>query len=678
MSSNINNFENWKSLNEAKLDKKANKSSKKQNRKANKRSNRKSTYLSDKGIEYALIKKKGDSDRWKETYVLKSKNKDSKIWDDNGKITSDVDTFIEDELFSGSTEGKYDEGSISMEKYKQGKNKDKVKFTVKLKTSEDEDKNKTEDSSKGTYSKITISKNSEGENRITLDDSDDALLELKELLRKSFVKHGVKLDDSTYGMTWLDDATLSKVDLKWIKGLRIGFGMKAGDFISQGLADEMVDQANLWEDANKATPDDDNTSEAVLFNFNSFIEVNEAFDVEAANAAMEEEKKEEKKEKKNNVKAEGESSDDSGVGESGLTDEQAVAYRTWANSKDKLKDKYGKTSEFDLDAQGTNNNFVKKSYTQAKSDYESGEGNDNMLKKVWATTGKPNAWRAEFEKITGLGSKQADLGENEYAMGYISRSGKNWAVHFASPRPASGTVKKGDSVNIKNAWTKDEEKAFNVADVWKDTNGDLGAIYLDVPGLNIELVKDEGGTLPVNRDYEDTGIIKVIGLASGGSELRQQMQTDFDLSKSISNKLVKFWTGSGRNSTFAPYKGTFNDDEDAALAGGYLPWLRTSGINDELAKMITPYYKKTMQGVIAKTKEEMTDAVANSVSWSLFDPSKVPNAEDEGLIALAKHEPLASTWVGSDWDQIGSMFSKMLGTSPQMEKFSISGGYFDF
>jgi len=88
--------------------------------------------------------------------------------------------------------------------------------------------------------------------------------------------------------------------------------------------------------------------------------------------------------------------------ESGLTDDQAVAYRTWANGKAELKDKYGKTSEFDLDATGINNNFIKRSYAQAKLDYDSGKGNDNMLKKFWASSGKANAWRSEFEKIVGI------------------------------------------------------------------------------------------------------------------------------------------------------------------------------------------------------------------------------------------------------------------------------------
>ena len=133
--SSIQDFTNWQDVNEQKLDidsKSSKKQARKQKRKSNKRSNRKSTYLSDSGVEFALIKRKSDGDSTTDAYTLKSKNKDSKIWDAEGVITDDVDSFLQDELFGGTTEGKYDEESIELDKYKQGARKDNVKFTVHL------------------------------------------------------------------------------------------------------------------------------------------------------------------------------------------------------------------------------------------------------------------------------------------------------------------------------------------------------------------------------------------------------------------------------------------------------------------------------------------------------------------------------------------------------------------
>ena len=344
----------------------------------------------------------------------------------------------------------------------------------------------------------------------------------------------------------------------------------------------MVAQANLWNNAPKAAPteevkkeeaaptEDVASNESSLFSFNGFVKVNEAFDMSAANAATAESKPEASSKKKSSSGGGSGSS-----GSSGLTNDQASAYRTWANSKDKLKSDYGKTGEFDLDATGSNNNFVKKSYTKAKADYDANTGH---LKKKWSN-GTTNTWRLDFAKAVGL-----------------SGAGK------ASSDKAGGT---------------------------------------------------------------------------NSSELRKSMQSDFVKANTISYKLTSFWNESG-GSTFKPFKGYVNDDEDAALAGGYLPWLKSSGINKLLAGIVNPYYKKTMAGVIAKTGEEMTDMVGNNVSWSILDPSKTPDMADEGLIALSKHEPPASTWIGSNWDYLATKISRKLGGKPHMKKFTIPGAKFDF
>tara|TARA_R110002074_G_scaffold42776_3_gene112185 strand:+ start:8572 stop:10350 length:1779 start_codon:yes stop_codon:yes gene_type:complete len=591
--SSIQDFTNWQDVNEQKLDidsKSSKKQARKQKRKSNKRSNRKSTYLSDSGVEFALIKRKSDGDSTTDAYTLKSKNKDSKIWDAEGVITDDVDSFLQDELFGGTTEGKYDEESIELDKYKQGARKDNVKFTVKLvdkeakkKKEADEAKKKKEASEAkkkadvakkpaDLYKAIVIPENDEGEKRIEIGQESTVLPEIKDILRKSYIKQGLKLPTKTFGVSWLDASKLEDIDSQWIKMLRAGFKMKSADYITQGFVKKMVDQANLWNKAPKATPkeevkteaptEDVASNESSLFSFNGFVKVNEEFDMEAANAVVTKPKSEAPKKKK---------SSGGGSGSSGLTNDQATAYRTWANKFDKLKNDYGKTSKFDLDATGSNNSFVKRSYTQAKSDYDANTGH---LKKKWSN-GSENAWRKVFAKIVGL----------------------------------------------------DEESVSPV-----DTNS---------------------------------------------SELRKSMQSDFDIANKISYKLTSFWSKSG-GSTFKPFKGYVNDDEDAALAGGYLPWLKSSGINKLLASIVNPYYKKTMDGVIAKTKEEMTDSVGNDVSWSILDPAKTPNIADEGLIALSKHEPPASTWIGATWDRISGIASSLLGGKPHMKKFSIPGSKFDF
>ena len=591
--SSIQDFTNWQDVNEQKLDidsKSSKKQARKQKRKSNKRSNRKSTYLSDSGVEFALIKRKSDGDSTTDAYTLKSKNKDSKIWDAEGVITDDVDSFLQDELFGGTTEGKYDEESIELDKYKQGARKDNVKFTVKLvdkeakkKKEADEAKKKKEASEAkkkadvakkpaDLYKAIVIPENDEGEKRIEIGQESTALPEIKDILRKSYIKQGLKLPTKTFGVRWLDASKLEDIDSQWIKMLRAGFKMKSADYITQGFVKKMVDQANLWNNAPKATiaekmlkaraAEDVASNESSLFSFNGFVKVNEEFDMAAANAVATKPKSEAPKKKK---------SSGGGSGSSGLTNDQATAYRTWANKFDKLKNDYGKTSKFDLDATGSNNSFVKRSYTQAKSDYDANTGH---LKKKWSN-GSENAWRKVFAKIVGL----------------------------------------------------DEESVSPV-----DTNS---------------------------------------------SELRKSMQSDFDIANKISYKLTSFWSKSG-GSTFKPFKGYVNDDEDAALAGGYLPWLKSSGINKLLASIVNPYYKKTMDGVIAKTKEEMTDSVGNDVSWSILDPAKTPNIADEGLIALSKHEPPASTWIGATWDRISGIASSLLGGKPHMKKFSIPGSKFDF
>jgi len=516
--SNIKDFKKWQVLTEQNLDvdpsmsKKEKRKARKAKRKSNKRSNRKDTYVSDEGIEYALIRKK-DDDETKDSFVLKTKNSKSKIWNDEGKIVADVDKFLKDELFTGKDGGKYDEESIEMDKYKQGNRKDKVNFTVNLidkeakKKEEEEAKKKEEEIATETKKKkeaedaikhkpITVKGN------IKVGDSDGALLEIKKLL-PTFKKVVPSLE-------WKDTGsnTLTKDDLGWLLKIRAGFAssydMNAkSPLISQTLVNAMVETANELDKAPVAKDDSKEeekeevaSNESLLFSFEGFSMILEQgkFDAAAAESASSVSDTPSDKKKKVSKKSSG------GSSSTGLTDAQAKAYRTWANMGRDV-DKYGKTSKFDLDKTGTNNSYVKRSYAQAKKDRDEETG---IFSGGWGSVA-----RATFDTMLKNKASKADvtstkkLGEGEYYMGYMQdKYGIQWAVHFASPRPSIGTIVKGDYITTKNAWTTDENKKFKVKDVWKDDNGKLGAIYIDVPKLSLPI--DDSRS---NKDYENKGII---------------------------------------------------------------------------------------------------------------------------------------------------------------------------
>ena len=550
----IKNFKNWERLNEQKGLDVDPKKSKKLARKQNKRKFRKEDYVSDSGASYSLIRQK-DDDETKDTFVLKGKGKDSPVWNEDGKITNDVNDFLNFELFSGENEGKYDKESIEMEKYREGKRRDKVTFTVSLidqekveaekeaetkKKEEEETKKKAEEAKK-----IVIPANEEGENRIEIGQTSPVLPQIKELIRKAFVKKGFKMG-SAYGMDWLDSDKLEEKDAVWVKALRAGFGMKLVDFISQGLVDKIVNQVAEWEKPAEEEEKEEATAanESRIFNFSNYLRMLEQFDIEAAMKQMQEATPKEKPAEQKTA-AGGSGGSGGSAPSTGFSQEEGDKFRQWANSTDELKKKYGKSSKYDLDATGKpDNSFIRKAYAAAKDEYEASEGDSKV--------------------------------------------------------------------------------------------------------------------------------------ESGSSELKKSMQADYEIANAISNKLVEFWKSNPGAGIFKPYKGVLDDEEDKALKGAYEPWLTSSGIRKQLAKIKNPYYKETITGVIQQTKVEMTDIVPNSVSWTLLNPSKLDNVADEGLKQLATYEPPAKTWIGSDLDFIGNRFAKFVGYKPEMSRYAISGPLFNF
>ena len=110
-------------------------------------------------------------------------------------------------------------------------------------------------------------------------------------------------------------------------------------------------------------------------------------------------------------------------------------------------------------------------------------------KQSSATKGLPGGTR---ESIRG-----------SWNLGYIdNREGQIAAIAIGAPRPAMGTINKGETVVIENAgpWSG----TFVVSHVWQDQAGNAGAIYIHVPGTE---------NLPVDNNiqtYSNSGKIHLI------------------------------------------------------------------------------------------------------------------------------------------------------------------------
>ena len=639
----IKSFNHWQSLNEnenldLKTDKTEDIKAEGKDKKRNRRKYRKDNWISDSGAEYVLTKKR-EKDPDKDTYVLKGKNKKSPVWDENGKIVNDVKDFLTHDLMGGSNEGKYDEDSITMDKYKDG-NRDRVKFSIAL-TKEGEEKKDTEEEEKkedkpegGKYSNIEIPKNQEGETRIEIGEESEALPKIKEIIRAAFSKK-VTLGNE-FGMGWLDGKKLEETDINgWVIPFRLAFGMKSANFISQGLVDEMVAQANKWESAGGAATDGAKdvaaSSESRLFKFSDFVMISENFDIALAQKQINQSSSVTKKEEPKKVKSKGAGDASKKVVKTGATgttdaaaegttDEQATAYRTWANSDEILKKAYGKPSQFDLDETGTNNSFVKRSITQAKADLaaETGPMADEKYRTTFSAL------------ISGKAATAATEGEG-YPMGYIQYKGtvnrftkrddNRIAVHFADPRPKLGTVKAGSIVVFKDGWDA-ADFGYAVKDVWKDTSGNLGAIYIESPSF----VKEYGKP---NKDRGFEGKAKIVVTdqmkTSNLKDMFVRNKTDDDMAIWVSNRTNAFWTNS---SNFTSFKGTFNDDESGAIALFARWWgkniepniakLRKNDPNkDTLTKLYSTILKKAEGGTANDTASWSIDTLGGSKKYSV-------------------------------------------------------------
>lgn len=631
----VKSFNHWQSLNENdKLDLKTDKTEevkKKGRDKSNRKKYRKDNWISDSGAEYVLTKKR-EKDPDKDTYVLKGKNKKSPVWDENGKIVNDVKDFLTHDLMGGSNEGKYDEDSITMDKYKDG-NRDRVKFSIAL-TKEGEEKKDTEEKKDaktegGKYKNIELPKNQEGETRIEIGEESEALPKIKELIRAAY--YGKVTLGNEFGMDWLDGKKLEEKDINgWVIPFRMAFGMTSKNFISQGLVDEMVAQANKWESAGSAATDAVKdgakevaaSSESRLFKFSDFVMISEDFDIalaqkeinKAAEVTLDTTKKEiEVKTNKTNVtdavKTGAADAADAATteGTEETTDEQAVAYRTWANSDEILKKAYGKPSQFDLDETGKNNSYVKRSITQAKADLD---------KKAGPMADEK--YRTAFSAL--IGGKAATTEGEGYPMGYIQYKGtvNKWtnrddnriAVHLGNPRPKLGTIKAGSVVVFKDGWDA-ADFGYAVKDVWKDTSGNLGAIYIESPSYVKEFGKPNK-----DRNFEGKASIVVTDQmkTSNLKDMFVRNKTDDDMAIWVSNKINTFWTNA---SNFTSFKGTFNDNEAGAIALFTTWWNKNMAPNIQKLRKNDPN-KDTLTGLFNTIITKAEGGTSNdTASWTI-------------------------------------------------------------
>lgn len=151
----------------------------------------------------------------------------------------------------------------------------------------------------------------------------------------------------------------------------------------------------------------------------------------------------------------------------------------------------------------------------------------------------------------------------------------------------------------------------------------------------------------------------------------KSLTNDFNLANEASKKVASFWHGVCDNTGDAPalfkqYKGTFNDDEDAA-ALAYDRWIKKN-ITPLTNKIGAKAYKTTLNNVIKATREQMTDSIGNEVNWQIIDASKLdPETSPEEIEGLVDAETFGY------WTDVFARTDK-----GHMIKHSISGKCFDF
>lgn len=107
----------------------------------------------------------------------------------------------------------------------------------------------------------------------------------------------------------------------------------------------------------------------------------------------------------------------------GFDEAQGNEFRAWANSTDELKNKYGKSSKFDLDASGKPDNaYIRKAYAAAKEEYDkylASKGKEETL--PWNVGDTVYFREPESNKGTGAnkpeGESVADAGRMETTYG---------------------------------------------------------------------------------------------------------------------------------------------------------------------------------------------------------------------------------------------------------------------
>jgi len=108
------------------------------------------------------------------------------------------------------------------------------------------------------------------------------------------------------------------------------------------------------------------------------------------------------------------------------------------------------------------------------------------------------------KRESGNGGASASNVLSEHTVGYVAeRAGDEYDLvpHLGYPRPAAGTINKGDVVQLIGMGPY-SGYIYDVAETWIDKNGKLGALYL--------YDGEVSATNPTNRNWEGKGKIQVI------------------------------------------------------------------------------------------------------------------------------------------------------------------------
>lgn len=213
------------------------------------------------------------------------------------------------------------------------------------------------------------------------------------------------------------------------------------------------------------------------------------------------------------------------------------AFRTWANSTPELAKKYGKTSQYDLDAKGKfNNSFIRKAYAAAKAEYDAHLASKDTTKKEDAAASKYKVGEIVYYKDDAVVNKEAVATIAKSEEKKAAESGKKKEVYDinkqygtgANPRAFEGiatsfsTFKSITEQDTSKEKTKEEIDAE--AGLIKDFNdGKIkkGVVVKEIDKDNIEVTNvksDENENVKISNVLDKAKVKEAAAKAKAQSE----------------------------------------------------------------------------------------------------------------------------------------------------------------